>query len=109
MTGYSVMTRPSSRWTVGTLPLGLISAKGGFRCSPPRRSRRTASYGLPISSSRTWMPTEQAPGEKYSFIVGNPLVEQRTDRALLRDALHGLGEDRRDGELADVLGRAGGL
>ena len=62
MTGYSVMTEPSSRCSVGTLPFGLMARNSGVCVSPPRMSSFWISNGLPISSSTAWMPMEQAPG-----------------------------------------------
>jgi hypothetical protein len=63
MAGYSVITEPSSRSSVGTFDFGFTPVNSGLNCAPSRRLTSTASYGAPISSSSTWMPTEQAPGE----------------------------------------------
>ena len=64
MAGYSVSTVPSSRARVGTLDFGFTAVKSGLNWAPSRRFTGTASYGAPISSSSTWMPSEQAPGAK---------------------------------------------
>src|SRR3954469_13834373 len=69
MAGNSVSTEPSSRTSVGTFDFGLTEVKSDLNCAPSRRFTSCASYGLPISSSSTWMPTEQAPGEYISFMT----------------------------------------
>src|SRR3954469_15835085 len=68
MAGNSVSTEPSSRTSVGTFDFGLTEVKSDLNCAPSRKFTSCASYGLPISSSSTWMPIEQAPGEYISFI-----------------------------------------
>src|SRR5271165_4688112 len=81
MAGYSVSTEPSSRTSVGTFDFGLTEVNSGLNCPPSRRLTSCASYGLPISSSSTWMPIEQAPGEYISFITLSSSVANLAPRA----------------------------